>query len=128
MTTDDLQRYIAERLEAGAATSTVNRELAIFKAMFRQGSQADPPKVLRVPKFPEKLREPNPRSGFVTDEQHAALQSKCKHAWLRAFLAIGYNFGFRKGELLGLRCHQVDLKARTIHLLPGTTKNDLGGP
>jgi integrase len=126
VTSDHLQEYIADRLGTGAATSTVNRELAVLKAMFRMGAESDPPKVLRVPRFPEKLREPNPRAGFVTDEEYASLQSKATHAWLRAFLAVAYNFGFRKGELLGLRVFQIDLKARTIRLLPGTTKNDLG--
>ncbi len=126
VTSDHLQQYIRERLAAGAATSTVNHELTVFKAMFNHGAKADPPKVLRVPRFPEKLREPNPRSGFTTDEQYAALQAKCKYGWLRALLAVAYNFGFRKGELLGLRVSQIDLNARTIHLLPGTTKNDKG--
>lgn len=45
---------------------------------------------------------------------------------MRAVLAVAYNFGLRKGELLGLRVSQIDLKAHTIHLLPGTTKNDKG--
>jgi integrase len=126
ITTDILQEYIADRLKAKAATSTVNRELAVLKAMYYLGAESDPPKVLRVPKFPEKLREPNPRSGFVTEEQYEALQAKCTHAWLRAYLALGYNFGWRKSELLGLQVSQVDLKARSIRLLPGTTKNDKG--
>jgi integrase len=72
------------------------------------------------------LREPNPRPGFVNDEQYAALQAKAKYVWLRAVLAVAYNFGFRKGELLGLRVSQIDLKARTIRLLPGTTKSEKG--
>lgn len=126
VTTDQLQRYAADRLNAGAATSTVNRELAIFKAMLRQGTEVDPPKLLRVPRFPEKLREPNPRSGFVTEEQYKTLQDKCRLGWLHALLAVAYNYGFRKQELLGLRVFQVDLKERTIQLLPGTTKNDMG--
>ena len=126
VTSDHLQSYIRERLAAKAATSTVNHELTVFKAMFNHGAKADPPKILRVPRFPEKLREPNPRSGFVTDEQYAALQAKCKYGWLRALLGVAYNFGFRKAELLGLRVSQIDLKARTLHLLPGTTKNDQG--
>jgi integrase len=41
-------------------------------------------------------------------------------------MKVAYTFGFRKGELLRLRVRQVDLKARTIHLLPGETKNDKG--
>ncbi len=126
ITSDHLQRYIKARLETGAATSTVNHELTVFKAMFNNALKSDPPKVQRVPRFPEKLREPNPRAGFISDEEYATLQAKCKHAWLRALLSVAYNFGFRKGELLGLRVSQIDLKARTIHLLPGTTKNDKG--
>ena len=46
-----------ERLDAGAATSTINHELTILKAMFNHGVKADPPKVFRVPRFPMKLRE-----------------------------------------------------------------------
>jgi hypothetical protein len=56
----------------------VNHELTVLKAMFNHGAKADPPKVFRVPRFPAKLREPNPRSGFVNDEQYAALQGKAK--------------------------------------------------
>jgi integrase len=123
---DHLQRYIRERLDAGAATSTVNHELTVFKAMFNHGAKADPPKVFRVPRFPTKLREANPRSGFITDEQYGALQAKAKYTWLRGLLSVAYNFGFRKGELLGLKVSQIVLKAGTIHLLPGTTKNDKG--
>src|SRR5207302_5728056 len=63
VSSDDLQKYVAGRLADGAATSTVNRETAVLKAMFRHGAEADPPKVARVPRFPQKLREPNPRSG-----------------------------------------------------------------
>lgn len=36
------------------------------------------------------------------------------------------SFGWRKSELLNLRVRQVDLKARTIRLDAGTTKNNRG--
>lgn len=126
VTSDHIQRYIRERLEGKAATSTVNRELTVFRAMLNHGAKADPPKLLHVPRFPPRLREPNPRSGFITQEQYLALQSKIKYQWLRALFAVAYTYGFRKSELVSLRVSQVDLKARTIHLLPGTTKNDKG--
>jgi integrase len=42
------------------------------------------------------------------------------------WLAVACNFGFRKAELLGLKVRHVNLKDRTIQLLPGTTKNDKG--
>ena len=126
ITSDNIEDYIAHRLGEKAATSTVNRELTVLKAMYRRAMLSDPPKVNHVPRFPAKLREPNPRAGFVTDEQYQILQAKIPYAWLRALLAVAYNFGFRKGELVGLRVSQIDLKARIIHLLPGTTKNDKG--
>jgi integrase len=94
--------------------------------MFNHGTKCDPPKISRIPKFPAKLDEPNPRSGFLTDEQYEKLLKHCKYQWLRALMAVADTFGFRKGELLGLRVRQVDVKARTIHLLPGETKNDKG--
>jgi hypothetical protein len=75
---DHLQRYIRERLGCWAATSTVNHELTVFKAMFNHGAKTDPPKVFRVPRFPAKLREPNPRSGWFNDEQYAVLQAHAK--------------------------------------------------
>ena len=77
-----------------------------------------PPKIFRVPKFPSKLEESSPRSGFLTDEQYDKLQENCKQPWLRALLAIAYTYGFRKAELVGrvqrnqpgMRVDQIDLK------------------
>jgi integrase len=126
LTSDHIQSYMAERLSEGAATSTVNHELTVLRAMLNHGLKADPPKVRRVVRFPQKLREPNPRAGFVTDEEYDALQANAKYTWLRGVLAVAYTFGFRRAEVLGLQVSQVDLKARTIRLLPGTTKNDKG--
>jgi integrase len=63
---------------------------------------------------------------WLDDVQYQALQDHAKHVWLRGFLAVAYNFGFRKGELLGVKVRQVNLKDRTIQLPPGTTKNDKG--
>jgi integrase len=80
------------------------------------------------------LKEPPPRQGFLTDEQYDALQEPAKHLWLKALLAMAYTFGFRRAELVGrvqrnqlpMRVRQIDLKTRTIYLLPGETKNDEG--
>jgi len=75
---DHLQRYIRKRLDAEAAPATVNHELTVLKAMFNHGAKADPRKISRVVRFPEKLREADPRSGFVIDEQYETLQAKAK--------------------------------------------------
>ena len=132
--TAELDRYIEQRKQGihdedqeRKRNGTINRELTIMKAMFNHASrELDPPLVSRVPKFPKKLRESDPRSGWVDDAQYEALQDHAKDTWMRGFLAVAFNFGFRKSELLGLKVRQVDLKDRTIQLLPGTTKNDKG--
>jgi len=130
--TVEFDQYIEER-KAGVSTDaererngTINRELAVLKAMYNYAAQLDPPLVSRVPKFPKRLRESDPRSGWLDDEQYEALHMNCKYKWLHGLLAVAYNFGFRKAELLGLKVRQVNLKDRTIQLLPGTTKNDRG--
>ena len=77
----------------------------------------------RTPAFPRKLKENAPRTGFVGDKEYAKLKANCKAPWLRALIAAGYSFGFRKGELLNLRVRQIDLLDRWIDLETGTTKN-----
>lgn len=133
--TEKLVEYRNERIEADASPSTVNKELMVLRAMFNHGlNDYSPPKISRLPKFPAKLAEAPPRSGFLTDEQYDALQENCKLAWLRAVLAMAYTYGFRKSELVGrvqrnqpgMRVSQIDLKNKTIHLLPGGTKNNEG--
>lgn len=131
--TAELDQYIEQRKsdvtpdQERQRNGTINREFQILKAMFNHcASELDPPLISRVPKFPKKLRESDPRSGWLDDEQYEVLQDHAGHVWLRGFLAVAYNFGFRKGELLNLKVKQVSLKDRTIQLLPGTTKNDKG--
>jgi integrase len=129
---DEFDKYIEQRKKGvtderiRSRNATVNRELAILKAAYNHAAELEPPLISRIPKFPKKLRESDPRSGWLDDAQYEALQDNAKHVWLRGFLAVAFNFGFRKSELLGLRVRQVNLTDRTIQLLPGTTKNDKG--
>jgi len=126
VTTDDINRYIEKRKAKKASNATVNRELACLRRMFTIGMQCTPPKVQRVPIFPARLKEANPRSGFVDDTQYRKLCENCREAWLRAFLAVAYSFGFRSRELLKLKVRQVNMLERTISLEPGSTKNKEG--
>jgi integrase len=132
LTTDLLNQYVEERqkeLRSGEPPSnaTINRELATLRAAMNLGRKATPSKVFQVPPFP-MLKENNIRKGFVRDDQYDWLARECAREglWLRAILAVAYNYGWRRGELLNLKVRQVDLSARTIDLDPGGTKNDDG--
>jgi integrase len=46
--------------------------------------------------------------------------------WLRGLLALGYTYGFRRAELLEMRCEQADLLNNTVSLYSGETKNGDG--
>jgi integrase len=125
VTTEAVTKYIDNRKAKGAENSTINRELAALKRMFSLGYRSTPRKVYQVPVFP-RLRENPPRKGFVEEKQYRQLCNVCTSPWLRVMLALGYTFGFRKAELLGMRLRQVHLLNYTVTLDPGTTKNSDG--
>lgn len=120
-----LLEYVDQRQKEGAETSTIARELAVLKRMFRLGYSAEPKMVTTVPSFP-KLQECTPRQGFLADADYPKLANECAREglWLRALLSVAYNFGWRKSELLNLRVRQVDLALRAIRLDAGSTKNN----
>ena len=97
VTSDLLARYVDERQKAGAASSTINRELAALKRMYRLGLAATPPKVCRVPAFPH-LAEDNVRTGFLEDGQHQELV-KGSDIWFKSMVEIGRTYGWRISEV-----------------------------
>jgi integrase len=125
VTTLVLNRYIESRQQQGAKNATCNRERAALKRMFNLGRRNE--KVRNVPVFP-RLQENNVRKGFLKDEDYDKLAAECANVglWLRALLAVAYNFGWRKTELLQLRVNQIELANHTIRLEVGETKNDAG--
>lgn len=125
--TDLLRKYVAHRQEQGAANGNINRELALLRRAYSVARQSSPPKVRNIPVFP-RLQEPQARAGFLTDGEYDRLAACCagRALWLRALLAVGYNFAWRKNEVLNLRVDQLDLLNRTIMLYPGSTKNTEG--
>lgn len=124
VTSDLIARYVDERQNEGAAGSTVNRELAALKRMYRLGLASTPPKVYRVPSFPH-LVENNVRTGFLEDAQYIKLIGGSE-PWFRAMVEVGRTYGWRIGELRDMKVMQVNLLNRTLRLDPGTTKNGEG--
>jgi integrase len=109
--------------EQGLSNATINRDIAALRRAFSLALKGK--RIREIPSFPH-LREAAPRSGFIAEPEYRKLKERATELWLRALLAIGYHFGFRKGELLNLRVRQVDLLNRTIRLNAGETKSGEG--
>ena len=128
ITPTDVVGYIARRqaqkTTLGSLTSnrTINIELALLRRMFRLGVKHG--KVLRVPSI-EMLKEAAPRAGFFEDHQFRAVR-RLLPPDLEVAALIGFTYGWRRSEVLGLARHHVDLKVGTVRLDPGTTKNREG--
>jgi integrase len=126
--TSVLAAYVEKRQGERASKSTINRELALLRRAFSLGFDAEPQKVSRVPKFHRFIvsEKGNERRGFVEETEYRRLVGLAKEPWLRALLALAYTYGFRKAELLEMKCSQVDLLNNTVCLYSGETKNDEG--
>jgi integrase len=118
---DTIKAFIRERLAAGAAVGTVNRELALLHRAFTIGAQAEPSKVAKIPRIAQ-LEENNTRAGFFEDADYRALLRQLPED-LRPVLAFAYHTGCRKGEILSLQWSQVDLQRSVVRLEAGTTKS-----
>jgi len=119
ITTARITRYIAKRLEAGAAHATINRELAALRRALNLGRVSD--KVARVPHMP-MLTERNTRQGFFEEEQFRALIGELPE-YLKAPVTFAYYTGMRRGEVLRLTWERVDLKEGCVRLEASDTKS-----
>jgi integrase len=119
----DVSAYVKARLDTGAANGTVNRELAALKRLFALAIKNE--KLYRRPHI-EMLRENNTRQGFFERDQFDAVKKLLPEA-VRPVVTFAYHTGWRvRSEVLPLQWRQVDLKAGTVRLEPGTTKNGDG--
>lgn len=81
-------------------------------------------KLTRAP-FVPRLAERNVRQGFFGAIEHLAVTSHLPFG-LAVMADTACQYGWRKGELIGLTWPQVDLASGLIRLEPGTTQNDEG--
>lgn len=98
----------------------------MLRRAFSLGFDSEPQKVVRVPKFKRFIvsEQGNERRGFVEQPQYRKLaELAAGQLWRRGLLALAYTYEFRKAELLGMRCSQVDLLNDTVS---GETKNGEG--
>jgi integrase len=118
-------RYERERLDAGAARSSVNHDLAMLRRMFNLAVEKGLLTAAQVP----KIRTPDPknaRRGFFEPTDFEAILAELPQ-YLRSVMRFGYFTGWRvKSEVLPLQWRQVNFEAGIIRLEPNTTKNDEG--
>jgi integrase len=118
-----VSEYIARRQGEKASNGTINRELGVLVKMLRVAY--DYGKLMRLPVV-HKPKESAPRQGFFEAEQFEAVRRRLPDD-LQVAATIAYTFGWRtQSEVLTLERRQLDLKAGTLRLDPGTTKNDDG--
>ena len=123
VSSSDVTDYIATRQAENAANATINRELTALKRMFSLALAGE--KLHRGPRI-RKLDEHNVRQGFFEREQFEAVRRHLP-AYLKPVVTFAYITGWRtKSEILPLQWRQVDFKAGTVRLEPGTTKNREG--
>ncbi|MFZ2003163.1 MAG: tyrosine-type recombinase/integrase [Candidatus Sulfotelmatobacter sp.] len=122
LSSDHINSYILRRLREKASGASINRELAVGRRMMHLGERTTPPLVRGVPHFP-RVKESEPRTGFLEQVEYDKLRLHAHALWLRGLLATYYTFGFRRAELLKLLVRQVNLIDNTINLPSGGTKN-----
>lgn len=122
ITTDRVTAYTGARFDEGARPATVRNELALLGRALNLAFRAG--KLPTLPYIP-KPNVQNARTGFYTDEEVERLLTHLpEHA--RGPFLFSYLSGWRRGEVLGLRWAQVDLRSGTVRLEVGTTKNGEG--
>jgi integrase len=123
ITTADIADYISKRKSKKLKNSSINRELSALRRMFNLALQSG--KIIRKPHVP-LLAENNVRKGFFEWEDFESVRAKLAQH-LKAPMMFAYLTGWRvRSEILTLRWTNVDFRAGTIRLEPGTTKNKAG--
>ncbi len=119
----DISSYKASRQGDGLANGSINRELAALKRMFNIALENG--NIIRKPHI-EMLEENNVRQGFFEWADFQGVYSKLP-GYLQGPMTFAYLIGWRvRDEVVTLTWSNVDFKAGTVRLEPGTTKNKDG--
>jgi integrase len=122
ITTDRITHYIKQRQSEGVAAASIRYEMSILKRMFSLAVRAE--KLHRRPYIPS-IEVRNTRGFFFTDAEFQALLPHLPNN-VQPLIEFLWLTGWRVGECRGLLWRNVDWKAKTVRLEPGTTKNDEG--
>lgn len=110
---------IERRKEVGPATT--NRALTWLKAMFNKAIAWGKFEGVNPVKGVKFFRENNERLRYLEKEEIIKVLSHC-HDHLKPIVVVALNTGMRRGEILGLKWHDIDFRRDIIYLF--RTKND----
>lgn len=115
----EAEKYKRRRLDLHISPSTINKELKLLKMILRQAHDAGVIQLnpLRAIRF---MREPSHRQRVLTPEEEERLLAACPDGFsvrltsLRHAIVIALATGMRRGEIYGLRWHQIDYQRNVI--------------
>ncbi len=122
ITTVRIERHIDMREAEGAATATIQKEMAALKRMFRLALQNET--LSRKPHVPVP-KPRNTRTNFLDGEDlERVIKALPPH--LKGITRFASIAGWRKQEILGLEWGNVDTLAKVIRLDPGPRRMTRG--
>ena len=114
ITTEAVERYVAQRLREKAAPATINRELAVVRRAANLCELSRRPKIAM-------LREDNARRDFLSGADFQAVLANLPEDF-RDPVAFMYGTSWRQGQVAALEWRDVDLAAKTVTARAETTK------
>jgi integrase len=123
ITTDRVRAYVVKRREAGAASATVNRELAALKRAFAIAVKDE--RLSRAPHIEMLDESGNARQGFLEHAEFVALRDVLPE-YLRDPITFLYLSGWRVSEMKSLEWKDVDADGGMIRLAPEKSKTKEG--
>jgi integrase len=125
VTNVDLRDYRKMRTqEEGASPTTVNREIQVLSAAYDYARKQDSPKVFRSPFF-EWSPEHNARQVFIPLDVEEKIKAAAAKRGIasRAWVELGFRYGWRDGEVRSLTPANINLAENTLRI--ATSKNGL---
>jgi integrase len=121
---DEIDRFVAQRRQAGASIFSINRSLGLLRQAFRLAVEKKKLSAEAVPKIriDAKSEKQKRRKGFLEYDDFVRLRDALPER-LKVVLTLGFYTGMRLGEIKNLKWSGVNLNREEIRLEADETKN-----